>query len=167
MRRSTLWLVILLLLATSSAGAVEPRSLAFSAGVFNFSKSEKQAEVGMEFRTPTPLWGMAVAAGLYGTQEQSIWVYGGLRRDFSLGEGWLITPGIAISLYEAGDGKDLGGPVEFRTALEIGYEWANRTRLALAVYHLSNAGLYDHNPGSNSLILTYSFPLKRPSPDEP
>ncbi len=56
---------------------------------------------------------------------------------------------------------------EFRSALELGYEWANRKRLALAIYHLSNAGLYDRNPGSNSLILTYSFPLRRASAKQP
>ena len=167
MRRSTLLPVLLLFLAVSPVGAVEPRALAFSGGVFNFSKSEKQVEVGVEFRNPTPLWGMAVAVGLYGTEERSFWVFGGLRRDFSLGKGWLVTPAFAVSLYEEGDGKDLGGPVEFRSALELGYEWANRTRLAFAFYHLSNAGLYDRNPGSNSLILTYSFPLKRQSAEQP
>ena len=167
MRRSALAVAVVLCLAAVPLGAAEPRSLAFSAGVFNFSKSEKQVEVGMEFRTPTPLWGMAVTAGLAGTQDQSLWVFGGLRRDFSLGEGWLVTPAFAVSLYSQGDGKDLGGPLEFRSAVELGYEWANRTRLALAIYHLSNAGIYDHNPGSNSMILTYSFPLGSSSSDEP
>lgn len=167
MRRSVLPLVFVLLPAAAAARSLESSALALSAGAFNVSKSEKQVEAGIELRTPLPLWGLAVAAGLYATPDRSVWIFGGLRRDFSLGRGWLVTPAFGISLYSQGEGKDLGGPVEFRSALELAYEWANRTRLALAFYHLSNAGLYDHNPGSNSLILTYSFPLKRPSPDEP
>lgn len=159
MRRSVFPFVAVLLLVAPPSRSLEPRAVAVSVGAFNVSKSEKQVEVGIEFRTPAPVWGLAVAAGLCATQDQSLWVFGGLRRDFSLGGGWLVTPAFAVSLYSQGDGKDLGGPVEFRTALELGHEWANRRRLALVVYHLSNAGLYDHNPGSNSLILTYSWPL--------
>jgi len=156
--RSTLF-VAFLLLATVPAVAEEPTSLAFSGGVSNFNKSEKRVEIGLEFRTPINVWGMAVAAGLTVNDDKSAWIFGGLRRDFSLGGPWVITPAFAIALYEQGDGKDLGGPLEFRSALEIGYQWPSRKRLAFAIYHLSNAGIYDHNPGMNSLILTFSFPL--------
>jgi hypothetical protein len=156
--RATLFLT-LALLATVPAVAAEPTSLAFSGGVSNFNKSPTRIEVGFEFRTPINVWGMAVAAGLTVNDDKSAWVFGGLRRDFSLGGPWIITPAFAIALYEQGDGKNLGGPLEFRSALEIGYEWPGRKRLAFAIYHLSNAGIYDHNPGMNSLILTFSLPL--------
>lgn len=149
----------LALLAAVPAVAEEPTSLAFSGGVSNFSKSETRIEIGLEFRTPIHVWGMAVAAGLTVNDDKSAWIFGGLRRDFSLGGPWIITPAFAIALYEQGDGKDLGGILEFRSALEIGYEWSSRKRLAFAIYHLSNAGIYDHNPGMNSLILTFSLPL--------
>ena len=149
----------LILLAAVPAVAEEPTSLAFSGGVSNFNKSEKRFELGLEFRTPIHVWKMAVAAGLTVNDDKSAWIYGGLRRDFSLGGSWLITPAFAIALYEQGDGKDLGGPLEFRSALEIGYEWPGRKRLALVIYHLSNAGIYDRNPGMNSLVLTFSIPL--------
>jgi len=147
------------LLSSVAARSEEPRSLAFSGGVSNFNKSEKRIEIGGEFRAPIRVWGLAVAAGLTLNDDKSVWVFGGLRRDFSLGGPWIITPAFAITLYEQGDGKDLGGPLEFRSALEIGHEWPNRKRLAFAIYHLSNAGIYDHNPGMNSLILTFSLPL--------
>ena len=158
--RNPLPLILLLLsLVASSAEAVEPFSLAFSGGISNFNKSEKRVEAGFEVRLPTELWGLAVATGLYANDDYSAWVFGGLRRDFHLSKSWIVTPAFAVSLYHQGDGKDLGGPLEFRSALEIAHQWPSRRRLALAIYHLSNAGIYSHNPGMNSLILTYSFPL--------
>jgi hypothetical protein len=159
MRASGAFLLTIVLLSAVPMTAEEPRSLAFSGGVSNFNKSEKRFELGLEFRTPIQVWGLAVAVGLSVNDDKSAWIFGGLRRDFSLGGSWILTPAFAMALYEEGDGKDLGGPLEFRSALEIGYEWASRKRLAVAIYHLSNAGIYNHNPGMNSLILTYSFPL--------
>jgi lipid A 3-O-deacylase len=156
--RGFTFLTLALLWAVPLA-AEEPQSLAFSGGVSNFNKSEKRVELGFEYRHPIQVWGMAVAAGLTVNDDKSVWVFGGLRRDFSLSGSWIITPAFAITLYEQGDGKDLGGTLEFRSALEIGYEWQSRRRLAFVIYHLSNAGIYDHNPGMNSLILTYSFPI--------
>ena len=133
--------------------------MAFSGGVSNFNKSERWIEIGVEYRHPIPVWGLAVAAGLTVNDDRSAWVFGGLRRDFTLAGPWVVTPAFAIALYHQGDGKDLGGPLEFRSALEIGYRWPSEKRLAFGIYHLSNAGLYDRNPGMNSLILTYSFSL--------
>lgn len=156
--RSTL-LLALCLSVTVPVAAAEPFSLAFSGGVSNFNKSDKWVEAGFEVRIPTDLWSLAVATGLYVNDNRSAWLFGGLRRDFHLSPSWIVTPAFAIALYSEGDGKDLGGPVEFRSAVEIGYQWPSRRRLAFAIYHLSNAGIYDHNPGMNSLILTYSFPL--------
>ena len=147
--------------AVAPAVAEEARSLALSAGLFNVSKSPSSIEAGVEYRHPTRLWGLTAAGGLTGTEDGSVYIFAGLRRDFGLGEGWWLTPAFGIALYEEGDGKDLGGPVEFRSAIEVSYEWPKRYRLALAFYHLSNAGIYELNPGSNSLTLALSLPLVR------
>lgn len=142
-----------------SAAAEEVRSLALFAGVFNVSKEEKSAEVGLEMRVPTKTWKLVVALGGAVTEDGAYYAFGGLRRDFSLGRGWQVTPGFGISVYEQGDGKNLGGPIEFRSILELSHQWPSHHRLAMGMYHLSNAGIYDLNPGANSVILTYSFPL--------
>lgn len=156
--RIVAWSLALSLLAVG-AGAEEPRSLAVSAGVFNFSKPDSAVEAGVEIRQPIHVWKLVLAGGLYGNVDGAFYGFGGVRRDFSVGHRWWLTPALGIALYEEGDSKDLGGVVEFRSAIEVGREWSSRSRLALAVYHLSNAGIYDTNPGSNSLILTFSFPL--------
>ncbi|TNF74328.1 MAG: acyloxyacyl hydrolase [Acidobacteria bacterium] len=153
---AVLWLLVA---AAVPVQADEVRSLALSGGVFRVNKPDKQVEVGAELRLPTQTWKLVVATGLYYAAEGSFYGFGGLRRDFSLGGRWQVTPGFGVALYEQGSGKDLGGLVEFRTMLEVSHQWPKGNRLGAAFYHLSNAGLYDHNPGSNSVIVTYSFPV--------
>jgi hypothetical protein len=153
---ASLWLLVA---AAPPVAADEVRSLALSGGVFRFNKPDKQVEVGAELRLPTQTWKLVVTTGLFYAAEGSFYGFGGLRRDFSLGGRWQVTPGFGVALYEHGNGKDLGGLVEFRTMLEVSHQWPKGKRLGAAFYHLSNAGLYDHNPGSNSVIVTYSFPV--------
>ena len=150
---------VVLAIACMPAVAEEPRSLAVSIGMFNFNKTPSPVEAGFEYRHPTGVWKMAAAGGLYANADGAVWVFGGLRRDFRLAERWWITPAFGASLYSQGNSKNLGGALEFRSAIELGREFRNRTRLAFGIYHLSNAGIYYPNPGSNSLILTYSWPL--------
>ncbi len=149
-----------LLWLAAAASAEESHSLALSGGVSNFNKDRNWLEVGVEYRVPIDLWKLAVVAGISGNSGPSGWIYGGLRRDFGLRGPWVVTPAFAVSAYARGNGKDLGGPLEFRSSLEIGYRWPTERRLALAIHHLSNAGIYFRNPGMNSIVLTYSFPLR-------
>ena len=92
MRAGAVILLTVCVLTTASAGAEEPLSLAFSGGVSNFNKSEKRIELGVEYRHPIRVWGLAVAAGLTVNDDRSAWIYGGLRRDFSVGGSWILTP---------------------------------------------------------------------------
>ncbi|HSN88855.1 MAG TPA: acyloxyacyl hydrolase [Thermoanaerobaculia bacterium] len=45
--------------------------------------------------------------------------------------------------------------VEFRSGVELAWRLNERSRIGLCLYHLSNGGLYDFNPGTESLILSY------------
>jgi len=45
--------------------------------------------------------------------------------------------------------------------LEVAYRFDDRSRLGLSISHYSNAGLGDDNPGTESLMLNYSVPLKK------
>jgi hypothetical protein len=157
-----LGLAILSLSWFVSSASAEERSpgLQLSAGVFNMSKSETELEAGVELRLPTPFWKLDVTGGLTTTEEGATWLYFGMRRDFRLGKRWVVAPGFAFSHYAVFDGKDLGGPLEFRSAVDLAYRLTPKKRLGLTLYHLSNAGYYDRNPGSNSLIVTYSFDFK-------
>ena len=68
-----------------------------------------------------------------------------------------MTPFTGASIFEEGDGKDLGGTVEFRSGFEISYRFDSGSRFGVYFYHLSNARIYDDNPGSNSVGLVWAF----------
>ena len=86
--------------------------------------------------------------------------FAGLKRDYAIGRNWGVSLGFGAGLWHQGDGLDLGGPLEFRTSLEIFAEVSPRSRLALLFYHLSNADIYEENEGANSIVLLYGLRLK-------
>ena len=47
--------------------------------------------------------------------------------------------------------------VEFRSNFEVYRRLGPRSRLTGIFYHLSNASIYDDNPGVNSLVVGYAF----------
>ena len=161
-RRSIPALVSLLSLCAVSTAAAQERRAAvqLSGGVYNVGKSPTQAEAGVELRAPIRLWRLDFMGGISATEEGSFWGYGGLRVDLEVGERFVVSPGFAVALYEEGDGKDLGGVVEFRSSIDFGYQVTSKARLGFTFYHLSNAGLYDQNPGANSAVITYSVRLR-------
>ncbi len=149
----------LMLAATAAAGAEGP-SLALAAGRYDIGKRSGVAEAGVEYRLASRAYDLVPVAGVAANGDGAFWAYGGLQRPFRLGTRWRLTPGFAVALYEAGsDGKDLGGVVEFRSSLALGYRFAGGSTLGLTAHHLSNAGLYEDNPGSNSVVVTWSFPF--------
>jgi hypothetical protein len=96
--------------------------------------------------------------GVMGTGDGAFYAYVGFGLGFHLGRRLTVLPNWATGAYSEGsEGRDLGGPVEFRSALDLTLQLGERSAVGLSFYHLSNAGLYDHNPGSESLLLTYSF----------
>ncbi len=66
-----------------------------------------------------------------------------------------VMPG----LYRQGSGRNLGGAVMFRSSLEVGMALRGGGELLLGAAHRSNAGIYRHNPGMNTVYLGYSIAL--------
>lgn len=65
-----------------------------------------------------------------------------------------------IGVHKRGNGPNLGGPVQFRNALDLGIAATNGMEYGVGVDHRSNAGLYRPNPGMNTAYLFASFPLR-------
>lgn len=146
---------------SQAAQAQSTEGWAFSLGAFDIIDSDKATELGIEYRFDTFQLGrldLNPVLGASGTTEGNAWGYAGVRWDLPLNtERWITTIGFAVSIYEEGDGKDLGGPVEFRSSIDLAYRLSNGSRIGLSFYHLSNARIYDFNPGSESLVLTWSL----------
>jgi lipid A 3-O-deacylase len=157
-------LLALASLTPASARAEQLSEFALSAGSFRVLDDERVAEAGLELRCalvpirfmPRAVPGFVPAAGVMVNADGSLYAYGGFRFEIAAGRLWQITPQVAAGVYARNGGFDLGGPVEFRSGLEVARQIGDRHRLGLLFYHLSNAVLYHHNPGSESLVLTFS-----------
>jgi hypothetical protein len=140
--------------------AEETAALALSAGQFNsLDDSDSSTELGVEYRF-APLenaYNIIPVIGVSANSDGGYWAHTGIRYDISFLDNWVVTPNFAVALYERGSGKQLGTAVEFRSGLDIGYKLSPSSHLTLGIYHLSNANMSDHNPGEESVILTYSF----------
>lgn len=105
-------------------------------------------------------WKIKPWAGAEITTDASVWAGGGLLADLKLADKIYMIPAIGVGLYTQGSNdKDLGGPIQFRTNLEGGYEFNSGHRLGLTFSHYSNAGLDDDNPGTEVIGLNYSIPI--------
>lgn len=169
MRKSLVILTILVpaMMLSPTARAEDGGTWAFSVGQFDVARDANPVEGGIQYRfRPLALWSVPLTPmiGISATEDGNVWVYGGLRYDFELSKRWVVTPNFAVSLYDEGDGKDLGHAVEFRSGLELSYRLGKDRgngpegpRLGVLFYHLSNASLSEVNPGSNSLLLTLAL----------
>ncbi len=89
--------------------------------------------------------------GLDVNTDGSVWAGGGIFADFYVTPKFVITPSTGIGLHAKGSGKDLGGPVQFRTSLEAAFK-INPEGDTIGIFgqHTSNAGLYNKNPGTEA-----------------
>jgi hypothetical protein len=143
----------------------EPAQVAFSAGAFDVLQHDRAFEGRLEYRAGQRIWRFRPFGGLMATSDSAAYVYAGLMLDLYLddatGPGWVVSLGVAPGLFDHGNGLDLGHTVEFREQVEAGYRFTDDSRLALSLSHMSNAGLGGHNPGEESLMLTYALPVAR------
>lgn len=164
-RVSGLWLATLafFFVLPAAGGELDRRAgWSVAAGRFNIDDSDTSVfEAGVEYRFAPPkamgAFALKPVVGVSANDDEAFWAYGGLRLDYAFSRHWVISPMLGATLYEDGDSRDLGGAFHFRSGLELSYRFASGRRLGLTFYHLSNAGLDDRNPGSNSLVLTLSF----------
>lgn len=83
----------------------------------------------------------------------------GVGVDLHFGRHFICTPSFSPGYYYKGSSRDLGYPLEFRSALELSHEWSNHIRAGVQFYHLSNASLSHRNPGSNAFTFVVAIPF--------
>jgi hypothetical protein len=91
------------------------------------------------------------------TTDGAVYGVGGILFDVPLGP-IMFTPSFGTGLYSGGGGKDLGSPIEFRSQVELGYQFDNQSRFSVGYSHISNAGITQQNPGSNIMSVYYHVP---------
>ena len=160
--RSRFVFVLLFMLFAVSAQARDGGMLSLGIGVFDVDGSADATDFRLEYRYGTSflLDNLKPWAGIEVTSDSSVWVGGGLLYDWALGNQWHLVPSIGVGLYDRGSSAlDLGHVIEFRSQLELAYAFTNQHRLALAISHLSNAGLDNENPGTEVVTLYWQLPF--------
>ena len=70
-----------------------------------------------------------------------------------------VEASLMPSYFKLGDGPDIGGSIQFRSALGVGYEFANGATLLAAYDHRSNADTQELNPGLETVSIRYAIPF--------
>lgn len=86
-----------------------------------------------------------------------------------LGIGWewhltkkiTLTPSFIPGVFYRGNGRNLGFPIEFRSAIELTYKLNNKISVGIQASHISNAHLSHRNPGMNAYVVFFAFPLTK------
>ncbi len=95
------------------------------------------------------------------TNEEAYYGYFGLSADLFFADCrcLIVTPTLAAGWYVDGDEIKLGSRVQFRSGGDIYYKFRNNVRIGVGLYHISNAGIGDQNPGAEQAILKYQIPF--------
>ncbi|MCI5049250.1 MAG: acyloxyacyl hydrolase [Rickettsiales bacterium] len=130
------------------------------AGYFDVTQDDNSAtQFGAEYRYEDIYHGLRPGLGINATTDGSVYGYGGFFWDIPLGMNFILTPNVVAGAYHSGDGKKLHHGLEFRSGLELSYQFPYGTRLGVAFNHISNASIGKHNPGAETLLVIYQHPL--------
>jgi hypothetical protein len=145
--------------AAVDAGGIAPR-LDLSAGALGALDGGTPLAMGVEYHGRAfGRWSLVPGAGLVAGDDDSRFAYANLSRGFALGRDWTATIRFGAGHFHDGTAVQLGHPLVFQSGIEFGRWVEGRWRVGLAFDHLSNAGLAQHNPGTEMLVLRVSMPL--------
>jgi len=129
-------------------------------GMFDFSDNGKRSTLigfqhqNVELNRDTFLGNLSPITGAMFTADNAAYVYTGVQANYSLGI-LNIIPSFTPGLYEAGDGKDLGHMLEFKSEVQLSLDLPKDSQFGFSYNHLSNASLGDKNPGANSYMFNF------------
>lgn len=150
---------ILGLMTTSVLLAERPALLSLGGGCSNVTGVHKKALYQAEYKWKPVVAELRPQVGMFVTEAGSTFFYGGICYDLLLWDTLILAPSFCPGVYFQGKGKDLGYPIEFKSAMDLAFRFSNDYRIGFSFYHLSNAHLSRRNPGVNVLAFYLSFPL--------
>lgn len=145
---------------TNAAQANAQDFFTLGVGKMNVLDSENMIDLRTDYRWGEPLiWQIKPFVGLEANDEGSVYGLGGIYYDFGVAPHWYLTPSFGAGLWHDGDGPDLGSAIEFRSQLEIAYEFDGGHRLSTGFSHISNASIGDRNPGTEIWNVQWHVPV--------
>lgn len=113
---------------------------------------EGQYQIGKKW------FGIGPLVGFMANTKGGYMGYAGLYTRFRYKQ-LVITPEFAVGGYERGDGKYLGGTLQFRPGISVDWLFHGGQRLGVRFAHISNGGIHHRNPSEQELMLTGAIPL--------
>lgn len=137
------------------------RMLSLKAGQLGIDRSlDNRGLYGTELRfRPTDWYQLVPSIGFATTEIDASFFYVDIKKDFFLSSHWYVTPSFGVGIFNETSKFRLGHTLEFRSGMEAGYRFNNHYRLGLALFHLSNGGLSDENPGTEIVLFSLSIPF--------
>lgn len=134
--------------------------ITIGSGLYNITGRHRRMAFEFEYKFAPFYWHLRPQVGGFITEQATTCLYGGIACDFYLVDKFVVTPSFSPSLYFKGNGKDLGLPLEFRSALSVAVE-RDGFRLGAEIFHLSHAHIFtSFNPGVNVLMFYLAIPLR-------
>lgn len=143
----------------AKATDASPR-FSLSAGRVGYQTQVIGEEIYLRYDRPVRNGPFQHIVGASLTSDKDIWLGLGHAYSTKLGQTDFYTELHAMTgLYFQGNGVDLGGVLEFRSGIEVGYELKSGWRMGLSLDHRSNAELGRINPGLETFQFRISAPL--------
>ena len=166
MRKFTLNTIIALIsfsflnFANAEEKKISETELNFFTGMFDFSDDKQKAGIiGIQHQNEdlfreSFLGRLSPITGGFLTEKSAFYFYTGAQAEYEIGS-FTFTPSFAPGYYNAGDGKDLGSALEFKTEVQMSVNLSDSTQFGMSYNHISNASLGDKNPGANSYMINF------------
>ena len=129
-------------------------------GVFDFSDQNQKGNIfGFQHQNDelfrnSFLGKLSPITGGWLTDNNSVYLYTGAQAEYNIGL-VTITPSFAPGYYNAGDAKDLGSPLEFKSEIQMSLNLSDSTEFGMSYNHISNASLGYKTPGANSYMINF------------
>ena len=89
-------------------------------------------------------------------EDNDLFIGGGAAAEYALSERWFFEASLMPGYFGKGSGStDLGGNIQFRTVVGLGYNLTETSAISIAIDHKSNAGIEDVNPGTEALKIRF------------
>ena len=167
LKKFNLFLLLLLFLTPVESQELEvlnnKSQYSFYTGTFDLIDKEGDDQTGLfgiEHQDPnlfrdTFLGKFSPLTGAFMTGKSSIYLYTGVQAQYNIGP-LKVLPSFAPGYYEAGDGKNLGSALEFKSEIKFDIDIFKNSKIGYSYNHISNNDWGDINPGTDNQQISIS-----------
>lgn len=163
MTKRVVWLLILFIgFFHAQLVAADMGRASLSMGLAGIGNETALAESRFEYRFHKRFFTIvSPITGVMLFSDGSNYLYAGFNLVDYFGRRLMVSPNFAVGAFQNGSKKNLGGILEFRSGLEVGYQIIDKLMVGVAFHHISNASIYDRNPGTETLSLILTIGSRR------